>query len=462
MESFRKLGLSESVLKVIKGLSFTAPSEIQERAIPLILEGRDVIGYAATGSGKTLAFGAGIINKVKKGEGIQALIMTPTRELTEQVADAVIQFSKNNKLKIAKVYGGVSITNQINELKTADVVVGTPGRLLDHLQRETLILKDVKVLVLDEADRLVDMGFLPDVEKIIQLCPIRRQTLLFSATSSLDMDYIQKEYMIEHIIVEVIKYVDPSKLRQYFYDVPTNLKFSLLVHLVKEDKSKLVMVFCNTKTNTDIVARNLQRVGINAMAIHGGIGQNKRSAIMKRFHEENIHVLVCTDVAARGLDIKNVSHVYNYDSPKNSKEYIHRVGRTARAGKEGKAISIVAERDYENFRNVYDDSSLKIQQLDLPKLEKIPFFFKSMDRGRSRFRGGPRREGRYGRDNRGHRRFSGPRYGSGGRSRPYSNKPRYCSRDNEDRRPSRGGYGRQQHKPFSRHKRRHGRSRGDY
>jgi len=384
MEQFEKLGLSEDLLKIVKDLGFTVPSEIQEKAIPSVLKGKDVIGYSATGSGKTFAFGVGIVESVEKGKGVQSLVLTPTRELAEQVADEIKKFSREKHLTIQKIYGGVSISPQISGLRKTDIVVGTPGRLLDHLDRRTLSLSGVKVLVLDEADRLVDMGFLPDVEKIIRECPRKRQTMLFSATSSLDIDYIQKTYMINPKSVEVVKYVDPSKLKQSYYDVPTNLKFSLLVHLLKKDTSKLVMVFCNTKINSDIVAQNLKDSGLRALAIHGGINQSKRTQIMKQFQDEHIQVLVCTDVAARGLDIKNVSHVYNYDSPKDSKDYIHRIGRTARAGEEGEAISLVSDRDYENFRRVFDDSSLNITAKPLPEIPKIPFRFRSFTQQRGR------------------------------------------------------------------------------
>ncbi|MFC1686033.1 DEAD/DEAH box helicase [Nanoarchaeota archaeon] len=447
MEHFKKLGLSKNLLKVIEELSFTVPSEIQEKAIPLVLKGKDVIGYAATGSGKTLAFGAGIAERVIKGKGVQALIMTPTRELAEQVADSVIMFSKHHKLTMQKVYGGVSMEPQIIGLRKAEVVIGTPGRLLDLLRRGTLKLDNLHILVLDEADRLVDMGFLPDVETIIKQCPKKRQTLLFSATSSPDMDYIQDEHMTNPTVIEVTQYVDPTKLTQVYYDVPTNLKFSLLVHLLKKDTSKLMMVFCNTKRNADIITSNLKKQNINALAIHGGLSQNKRTGVLKSFHDENIQVMVCTDVAARGLDIKNVSHVYNYDSPKNNKEYIHRIGRTARAGKEGKAISLVAERDYENFRNVINDSSLKIDLKEVPKIEKVPFLFKSFTQENRDYRGGSGfgRSSRFGRDNRERRprSFGGrderPRSFGGNNRGERDERPRRFGGNNRGERPRRFG-----------------------
>lgn len=366
MESFKKLGLAEELLKAVADAHFTEPTEIQEKAIPLALAGKDVIGSAMTGSGKTLAFGASIIQHLPRKQGIQALILTPTRELAEQNGKSLRAFSKYKQLEIAIVYGGVAMSPQVNALETADAVVGTPGRILDHLRQGTLKLDKVKVLVLDEADRMLDMGFIEDVDAIISQCPKERQTFLFSATITPDITQMAKKYMKHPEEVSAESYVDPSLLQQVFYDAPQDMKFSLLVHLLKNEKVDLVMVFCNTRRNADFVAHNLQREGVDATAIHGGLTQARRNKIMEHFRKGHVVVLVCTDVAARGLDIKGISHVYNYDTPPGSKEYIHRIGRTARAGKEGKAISIVASRDYENFRNVMRDDSLKIAQEQLP------------------------------------------------------------------------------------------------
>ncbi len=389
MEKFRNLKLSESILKAIEESKFKEPSEIQEKTIPLILEGKDVLGSSATGSGKTLAFGAGIIDKIKKGGGIQALVLVPTRELAEQVANTLVIFSKHHKFNIAEVYGGVSINPQIKALERADIVVGTPGRILDHLDRRTLNLKEVKFLVLDEADRMLDMGFIRDIEKIIRVCPKERQTLLFSATIYHDIERIAKNYMNNPVTVKVESYVDPSKLKQAFYDVPQDKKFSLLVKLLRKESSGLIMVFCNTRRNTDLVVKNLSRYEVHARAIHGGLTQNRRNYVLSSFHSQETLILVCTDIAARGLDIKNISHVYNYDIPKNSVDYIHRIGRTARAGKEGMAISLVSPRDYENFRMVNRDSSLNITKEILPELESLPVSFKSFNQDRpDRFRRG--------------------------------------------------------------------------
>lgn len=371
MKLFENLGIIEPILRSIVEERFENPTEIQERSIPLILSGGDVLAASATGSGKTLAFGAGIIQKVERGKGIQSLVMAPTRELAEQVAKAIKKFSKYKPLEIAVVYGGVSINPQIKALKTADVVIGTPGRILDHLNRKTLILQKVKILVLDEADRMLDMGFLYDVERIIKECPKQRQTLLFSATISHDIDHIIKRHMINPARVSAETHVDPKKLTQVYYDVNDGLKFSLLVHLLKKEKSGIVMVFCNTRRNTDFVASNLAKSGVEAMAIHGGFSQARRTSTLEKFHSKKVYVLVCTDVASRGLDVKGVSHIYNYDIPKESKQYIHRIGRTARAGMEGKAINLLSERDHENFTRVLRENDVKITKEDMPYVERV-------------------------------------------------------------------------------------------
>jgi len=404
---FRKLGLIEPLIRIIEDEKFEKPSEIQEKTIPLILAGKDVIAGSATGSGKTLAFGAGIIQNLERKQGLQTLVLTPTRELAEQVSKALIRFSKYKPFQIITVYGGVSINPQIDALRYADVAVGTPGRILDHLERRTINLSKVKILVLDEADRMFDMGFIDDVKKIISQCPKQRQTLMFSATITDDVYHISKNYMQNPIKVSAEQYVDPRKMKQVYYDVPDNMKFSLLVHLLKNEESGLVMVFCNTRRNVDIITSNLKSAGIDAMAIHGGLSQNKRTRTMDIFHSQKAYALVCTDVAARGLDIKGVSHVYNYDIPKDSKEYIHRIGRTARAGKEGKVINILSSRDHDNFSRVMRDNDVNIVKEEMPRVENVPFRWMKdtgfrgggFQRGHGRGQGGrDGRDNRFGRD----------------------------------------------------------------
>ena len=413
MENFRKLGIDEKLLRVIEKKGFEEPTEIQEKSIPLVLNGKDVVAESATGSGKTLAFSVGILQSIVSGNGIQALILSPTRELADQISRELISFSRYNKLKMCLITGGVAINPQFTNLKKADVVIATPGRILDHIQRGTVDFRRVNVFILDEADRMFDMGFIDDIKNIIHVLPKKRQTLLFSATMSNEVMFIAKKYMTSPVRVNAESRVDPNKLKQVYYDVSSKLKFPLLVTLLGKEKTGLVMVFCNTRVNVDFVADNLKALGIDAIAIHGGFTQNKRTKTMDKFHSKSAEVLVCTDVAARGLDIKGVSHVYNYDIPNESKQYLHRIGRTARAGEEGIAVSILSRRDYDNFTSIIEGFKVSVKELELPKIERVEIAHKSSP-GRSRGdrgRGSSRSSGR-GRSDRGNSRGSSDRSSS--------------------------------------------------
>lgn len=371
--TFEKLGVIEPILQVCFEEEFSHPTEIQEKSIPYVIAGKDVIGEAATGSGKTLAFAAGIIHQTKKGNGVQALVITPTRELARQVADMIHDLSKYKPLKVTSIYGGVSIRPQIHDLRKADVVIGTPGRLIDHIQRGTIKLGKIKILVLDECDRLLDMGFLPDVERIINKLPEYRQTLLFSATISFEVSRLALKYMHKPIDIEAEAFVDPDKLFQYYFGpVNNSLKFSLLVHLLNQNKKKdISLIFCNTRRFVDNVARNLAHSGIKATSLHGGLTQSERSRRLNSFITQKTKILVATDVAARGLDIPGITKVYNYDVPDNYKQYIHRIGRTARAGKAGKAITLLSQRDTEKFSYLFRDNRSKIQKEKVPSFKKV-------------------------------------------------------------------------------------------
>lgn len=382
MNKFKELGINEEILKSIERLNFTEPTDIQKQTIPVMLEGKDVIAQSATGSGKTLCFASAIIENITHQNKIQALIMTPTRELAEQIFESMKMFSKYRKLKIGVIYGGVSYNPQFKALETADIIVGTPGRLLDHLERRTMNLSNVSHLVLDEADRMLDMGFLEDVNKIISQCKKDKQTLFFSATFPQELDNLSKQIMNDPVKIVVDCYVDPKKLKQVYYDIDNNMKFSLLVHLLKKEISGLVMVFCNSRHSTDFVTSGLSKQGIKAMAIHGGLTQNKRTNVIKKFNTQSTFVLVCTDVAARGLDIPGVSHVYNYDIPNESKQYVHRIGRTARAGESGIAINLLSNRDHDNFAKVLQEYDVKIEKLERPYIEKVKLSLNTNFRGR--------------------------------------------------------------------------------
>ena len=370
MNLFEDFGLSEKLFENINRLGYTKPTEIQEKSIPFIIKGEDVIGESATGSGKTLAFGCGIVERVIPRDGLQALILTPTRELAEQVKDALRQISR---LNIIAVYGGVSINTQIHELQRSEVVIATPGRLLDHIKRRTINLSKIKLLVLDEADRMFDMGFITDVERIIRNCPVKRQTLFFSATISSRVNELANKHMSKPVKILAENMVDPDKLKQFYYNVSKNMRLSLLVHLLQNEKSGLVMVFCNTRRGVDFVVKNLRANKIKAIAIHGGLSQNKRTQTIESFNDAKVDVLVCTDVASRGLDIDNVSHIYNYDIPRDAKDYVHRIGRTARAGEEGRVINLLCDIDHDNFSRVLKEYTFSIKNLERPYFEKITF-----------------------------------------------------------------------------------------
>jgi len=371
---FEELDINKELLKKTNENGFESLTTIQERCISLILEGKDVVGQAETGSGKTLAFGLPILDMIVPGKGIQVLILTPTRELCVQVTNVFRDFGKILGIKSISIYGGVGIEPQIMNLRSADVVVGTPGRILDHLGRRTADFRNVRILVLDETDKMFEMGFIDDVERIISHTPKDRQTLMFSATIFDEVFSIIKKHLRDPVVIRTKSYVDTKMLRQVFYDIHyQNAKFSLLVHLIKNSTPGLAIVFCSTRHESDSVADNLKRHGVNALAIHGGMTQDKRMRSLESLKNEKIDVLVATDVAARGLDIKNVSHVYNYDVPKTTKEYLHRIGRTARAGEEGDAVTLLVQRDHDNFRRIKKEQNIDIDSAPMPHLRKLYF-----------------------------------------------------------------------------------------
>lgn len=373
-KTFNELVQDPFILKSLLEYGFEAPTQIQRQAIPLIKGGNDVVGQSSTGSGKTIAFTLPILENVNTADGsIQALVITPTRELCLQITKEFERLAKYKAIKITKVYGGVGIEPQIQKLKTANIVIGTPGRILDLINRREMNLNNIKFLVLDEADKMFDMGFIIDIREIINSVAKKRQTLMFSATFSVEVMEIAKEYMDNPVTIKAKQYVEKDLLKQYYYITGVNERFSLLVHLLKNETVTLAVVFCNTKRMVDMVAFNLKKHSFDARAIHGGLTQNQRTKVIEEFHSNKIHILVASDLAARGLDLKNLTHVYNYDVPKTSKEYIHRIGRTARAGKSGKAISLLSEKDYDNFRRIQEDRSIKIERLETPPFARANF-----------------------------------------------------------------------------------------
>jgi ATP-dependent RNA helicase DeaD len=368
--TFSSFNLPAQILKAIHEQGYSNPTPIQEKAIPLILSGKDIIGHSETGSGKTAAFGLPMLSKLNPGQGVQALILTPTRELCVQVCDALKGFAKYLPARIVPVFGGVGIGQQISAVRTADIIVATPGRLLDLIQRG-LKLSLVRYLVLDEADRMLDMGFVDDVEKILKHTPKHRQTLLFSATLSPRLRSLVHRYMNTPVSVETKTQVDTKLLTEKAFAVSQQEKFSLLVHCLKHETPGIAIVFCKTRRSCDKIAKNLRAQRIDAIPIHGGLSQSNRIHTITTLHKRGLGILVATDVASRGLHISNISHVYNYELPQTSDDYVHRIGRTARAGAKGDAVTFVTPQDVRDFRTIMRDIGREIKAAPLPKFEAV-------------------------------------------------------------------------------------------
>ncbi|MFH0774756.1 MAG: DEAD/DEAH box helicase [bacterium] len=369
MDKFADFGLSKEMLQTMENMGFEEPTPIQEKAIPVIMQGRDMIGQAQTGTGKTAAFGIPVVEKIDKGMfPVQVIILTPTRELAIQVAEEMNKIGKLSRVSAFPIYGGSSMERQIKMLKRGvHIVVGTPGRVLDHINRGTLKLDEVKIVILDEADEMLDMGFIDDITTILNHTPKQRQTLLFSATMPEAIIRVSKQYMVspEKITISTNILTAP-KIDQIFYEVRESEKIDALARLIDAEDSDLFLVFCHTKRDVDDVAASLKNRGYDAETIHGDFSQSQRESVMKRFKSNMIDVLVATDVAARGLDISNISHVVNYSIPQNPDSYIHRIGRTGRAGKSGVAITFVTPREDRQLRFIQSVAKIKIRKGKLP------------------------------------------------------------------------------------------------
>ena len=345
---FSELNLKPEILKAIKRAGFEEATPIQAQTIPLALSGKDVIGQAQTGTGKTAAFGLPILqNLEKQHDTIQAIIIEPTRELAIQTQEELYRLGRDEDARVQVVYGGADIRRQIRALKqTPAVLVGTPGRLLDHLKRGTIDISNVKTIVLDEADEMLDMGFIQDIESILKYASSKHQTLLFSATMPKPIMRISEKFMHNPDIVQIKgKELTANLIDQYFVRAKENEKFDILCRLIDVQNPALAVVFGRTKRRVDELTRGLQARGYNAAGIHGDLSQNKRMSVLKRFRKGQLDILVATDVAARGLDISGVSHVYNYDIPQDPDSYVHRIGRTGRAGQNGMSVTFVTPNE---------------------------------------------------------------------------------------------------------------------
>ena len=351
---FRSLGLDAAILKAVQESGYTEPTPIQSAAIPFVLKRRDLIGIAQTGTGKTAAFTLPILSVLAAApsKGIRALVIAPTRELVVQIEENVRAYAKHLPLTVATIFGGVSERPQIKALEQgADIVVATPGRLLDLIRGREKAFAHIEFLVLDEADRMLDMGFVPAIRQIVKLLPRKRQTLFFSATLSREIEKLTGEFLHEPETVEIGRRSNPADtVTQSVYEIPQHLKPGLLLHLLQDQRMNMVLVFTRTKHGADRIARRLEQAGITTGAIHSNRSQNQRLRALNEFREGKIRVLVATDIAARGIDVDGISHVVNYDFPPHHEDYVHRIGRTGRAKAVGEAISFVSREDEDAVR----------------------------------------------------------------------------------------------------------------
>ena len=372
---FNQLGLSAELLRAIDEKGYQEVTPIQQKSIPLILDGKDILAGAQTGTGKTAGFALPLLQRLQfsphNRRSVRALVLTPTRELAAQVGESVRDYGRHLPFRTAVIFGGVSINTQFSKLrKGADVVVATPGRLLDHLQRKTIDLSKIDVLVLDEADRMLDMGFIRDIKKIFKFLPNERQNLLFSATFSDDIRRLAADLLNKPTEITVAARNQPAdRVKQIVYPVDKGRKRELLSHRIGTQNWQQVLVFARTKRGANRLAENLSRDGLNAEAIHGNKSQAARTRALRDFKAGRVRVLVATDIAARGLDIDRLPHVINYELPFVPEDYVHRIGRTARAGQEGEAISLVCAEEHNLLRDIEQLLKRKIDKEIIPGYE---------------------------------------------------------------------------------------------
>ena len=373
---FDQLGLSAELLRAANELGYRQATPIQQQAIPLILEGRDVLAGAQTGTGKTAGFTLPLLQRLHtqhSGGGrrpVRALILAPTRELAAQVGESVRDYGRHLPLKAAVIFGGVGINPQISKLRRGvDIVIATPGRLLDHVRQKTIDLSAVEILVLDEADRMLDMGFIRDIRKILDTLPRQRQNLLFSATFSKEIRRLAADLLNVPTEIQVApRNTAAEKVRQIVYPVDRRRKRELLSHRIGADRWQQVLVFTRTKHGANRLAEQLNRDGLTATAIHGSKSQGARTRALADFKAGRVRVLVATDIAARGLDIDRLPHVVNYELPEVPEDYVHRIGRTARAGQEGHAVSLVCVDEQKQLRDIERPAEIRDQKRNHPRL----------------------------------------------------------------------------------------------
>ncbi|HEY4673753.1 MAG TPA: DEAD/DEAH box helicase [Nitrososphaerales archaeon] len=366
MSQFKEIGINPRILHGTEDLGFSTLFPIQEQAIPPLMEGKDVIGQSHTGSGKTAAFGIPLISKMEENDRhVQALVLTPTRELAVQVAKDINAYAKYTEIRALAVYGGESIENQFSRLRNFPrVIVATPGRLIDHLRRGSIKLSALKFVVLDEADRMLDMGFIEDVEYIMENAPVDIQTALFSATMPREILSLSDRYMRNPVQILLSKdEVGLEAIDQLYLMVDEQYKFDALCKILTKQAVNQALIFCDTKWKTGTLAEELQKVGYQALPIHGDLTQRQRDNAMMLFRNGKIDILVATDVASRGLDIRGISHVINFDVPRDPLSYFHRIGRTARAGKDGIAITLISQKEYDDFARIRGMTKIPMRKM---------------------------------------------------------------------------------------------------
>ncbi|APH39427.1 ATP-dependent RNA helicase [Methanohalophilus halophilus] len=376
MESltFKDLNLSKNIERAVEDMGFEEPTPIQSQSIPYLMEGKDVIGQAQTGTGKTAAFGIPALEMLDvKSKKVQVVVLCPTRELANQVAEEMSKLAKYQNTKMLPVYGGQPIDRQIKALRRGvHIVIGTPGRIMDHIQRKTLKLDGVKMLVLDEADEMLDMGFREDIEFILSRVPGQKQTVLFSATMPQPIIKLTKKYQQNPQMVKTVhKKLTVPQIEQFYFEVKNNAKTEVLCRLIDIYNFKSSLVFCNTKRNVDKQVETLKARGYLADGMHGDMRQAQRERVMSNFRKGEIETLVATDVAARGIDVENIEAVFNYDIPQDEESYVHRIGRTGRAGKEGVAITFASGKDIRKIKNIQKHTKAKIIRKNVPSQSDV-------------------------------------------------------------------------------------------
>lgn len=373
MSTFNEFGLTEPVIRSLNNMGFEEPTPIQERAIPICLKGGDLIGQAHTGTGKTAAFGIPMVEFfIADREQIQGVVLTPTRELAVQVAEELNRIGQFKGIRSLPIYGGQDIGRQIRALKNRPhIIVGTPGRLMDHMRRRTIRLNQVKLVVLDEADEMLNMGFIEDIETILKEIPGERQTLLFSATMPAPIRALARRFMQNPEIVSIeARQVTVPNIEQNYIEVEEKQKFDILCRLLDTQSPERAIVFGRTRRRVDELSEGLSKRGYSAAGIHGDMPQSRRDMVMRQFKDGTIEALVATDVAARGLDITGVTHIYNFDIPQDAEGYVHRIGRTGRAGKTGVAVTFVTPREIRHLKVIENLTRGKIARKPVPTIKE--------------------------------------------------------------------------------------------